>query len=80
MSDYINNLQNIDEALNVSGPYSTSVDIGMETIAETKLEGINANLTSGSDFSEKEFSSPEDSSVEYMAPKRVTIKRYQLKK
>lgn len=76
MNDYIKNLQNIEDGL--SGNYSTSADLNVETIAEISYP--NETIASALYSKGTELNKSTDISVRYMAPKKVTVKKYILKK
>lgn len=76
MNDYVKNLKNIEDSL--SGNYVTSANLNVESIAEPLLpkETVGTELYSKMD----DYSHTTDISVSYMTPKKVTVKRYILKK
>lgn len=76
MNDYVKNLKNIED--NLSGNYVTSAKLNVESIAESSLP----KETMGTELYSKieDYSEATDISVSYMVPKKVTVKRYILKK
>ena len=76
MNDYVKNLQNIEDSLN--GNYSTSVELNVEPIEEISIQ--KETMASELYSKAEDYGETTDISVSYMAPKKVTVKRYILKK
>lgn len=76
MNEYVKNLQNIEASL--SGNYSTSVSLNTEPIEEISIP----KETMGSALYSKTmvYDETKELLASYMIPKKVTVKRYILKK